>query len=80
MNESIADCVAILRVRDEEGHSESEFDEVVDPLRQEMARAGFPEISVSSRISNIDNCYRRYGSDTVRRRCLTETRLVLTTL
>jgi hypothetical protein len=31
-------------------------------LRNEMAKIGFPEISISSRISNIDNCYTEYGS------------------
>ena len=62
MNESISDCVAILRMRDEEGYNREAFSRVADSLRHEMAKFGFPEISISSRISNIDNCYTKYGS------------------
>ena len=64
MNESIADCIAILRIRDEDGHTTSEFDKVIASLREEMDKAGFPEISISSRVNNIANCYRNDGSDT----------------
>ena len=62
MNESISDCVAILRIRDEEGYDRAGFLKVATALRNEMAKIGFPEISISSRISNIDNCYTEYGS------------------
>jgi len=62
MNESISDCVAILRMRDEEGYNRAAFGRVAASLRHEMAQFGFPEISISSRISNIDNCYTKYGS------------------
>jgi len=62
MNESISDCVAILRMRDEEGYDRAGFNRVAAAMRLEMAIIGFPEISISSRISNIDNCYTKYGS------------------
>ena len=62
MNESISDCVAILRIRDEEGYDRAGFLKVATALRNEMAKIGFPKISISSRISNIDNCYTEYGS------------------
>ncbi len=62
MNESISDCVAILRLRDEDGYDRAAFDRVAAAMRNEMAKIGFPEISISSRISNIDNCYTKYGS------------------
>ncbi|MEE8352661.1 MAG: hypothetical protein V3R37_10785 [Rhodospirillales bacterium] len=62
MNESISDCVAILRMRDEDGYNRAAFSRVAAALRHEMAKIGFPEISISSRISNIDNCYTKYGS------------------
>ena len=61
MNESISDCIAILRLRDEDGYDQAGFDRVADAMRGEMARIGFPEISISSRISNITNCYANYG-------------------
>lgn len=62
MNESIGDCVAILRLRDEEGYDRAAFDRVAAAMRDDMAKIGFPEISIASRISNIENCYTRYGA------------------
>jgi len=60
MNESIADCIAILRIRDEFDTPDRLFDEITAQLRADMSAAGFPEISVSSRLSNITNCYADY--------------------
>ena len=62
MNESISDCVAILRLRDEDGYNRAAFSRVAAAMRHDMAKIGFPEISISSRIRNIDNCYTKYGS------------------
>jgi hypothetical protein len=62
MNESISDCVAILRLRDEDGYNQAAFSRVANAMRDAMAKIGFPEISISSRISNIYNCYSKYGS------------------
>lgn len=62
MNESISDCVAILRLRDEDGYDHAAFNRVAAAMRNDMAKIGFPEISISSRISNIDNCYTKYGA------------------
>ncbi len=59
MNESIADCVAILRVREEANDS---FSAVIDGLEAAMTLVGFPKISTDSRISNVTNCYENYGS------------------
>ena len=59
MNESIADCVAILRVREEANDS---FSAVVDGLKAAMTLVGFPKISTDSRVSNVNNCYENYGS------------------
>lgn len=61
MNESISDCIAILRLRDEDGYDQAGFDRVAAAMRAEMAKIGFPEISIASRISNITNCYASYG-------------------
>ena len=62
MNESISDCIAILRLRDEDGYDRAGFDRVAAAMRDEMAKIGFPEISIASRISNIDKCFTSYGS------------------
>ena len=39
MNESIADCIAILRVREE---ADDSYDTVIDGLVDAMTRVGFP--------------------------------------
>jgi hypothetical protein len=59
MNESIADCVAILRVREEDNES---YRLVIDGLVDAMTAIGFPKTSTDSRISNVNNCYENYGS------------------
>ena len=59
MNESIADCVAILLVREEANET---YAAVIDGLKTAMTRVGFPKISTDSRISNVTNCYENYGS------------------
>ena len=62
MNESISDCIAILRLRDEDGYDRAAFEKVASTMRSDMAKIGFPEISISSRFSNIDNCFAKYGA------------------
>jgi hypothetical protein len=62
MNESISDCIATLRLRDENGYDQGALDRVTTAMRDDMAKIGFPEISISSRISNIDNCFTRHGT------------------
>ena len=62
MNESIADCIAILRVRDEEESTYESYENLITSLEKDMKHVGFPAKSISSRISNISNCYKNYGS------------------
>lgn len=57
MNESISDCIATLRLRDESGFDQKALDDVTAAMRGDMEKIGFPEISISSRINNIDNCF-----------------------
>lgn len=57
MNESISDCVAIRRLRDEEGFGQLSFDKVTAALRADMAKIGFPESSIASRIRNLSGCF-----------------------
>jgi len=56
MNESIADCIAILRMRDETTDSQGQIKNVTIALTQAMDAVGFPPSTIDSRISNIDNC------------------------
>lgn len=62
MNESISDCVAIRRLRDEEGFGKSSFEKVAAALRTDMAKIGFPESSISSRILNLSGCFANSAS------------------
>ncbi len=57
MNESVSDCVAIRRLRDEAGFGEPSFDKVAAALRADMAKIGFPESSIASRIRNLRGCF-----------------------
>ena len=61
-NEALSDCIAILRLRDEEAYDTDGLTRVTSAMRSDMARFGFPEISISSRISNIENCFKREGT------------------
>jgi hypothetical protein len=61
MNEAVADCIAILRLRDEEGFGEAGLKQVSESLAADMKGIGFPEISVSSRLRNIESCFSRDG-------------------
>ena len=62
MNEAVADCISILRLRDEEGFGEAGLKEVSEALAADMKGIGFPEISVSSRLRNIESCFSRDGN------------------
>lgn len=57
MNESISDCVAIRRLRDEEGFGKQAFDKVAAALSADMAKIGFPETSIASRVRNLSGCF-----------------------
>ena len=59
MNESIADCVAILRVREEANQT---YSQVIEALTEAMSLVGFPKISTDSRLSNVQNCYSKEES------------------
>ena len=50
MNESIADCIAILRMREETTNSQAQIKNVTMALRQAMGEVGFPTSTIDSRI------------------------------
>jgi hypothetical protein len=59
MNESVADCVAILRIRAKTIDSQTQIQNVQMALRQTMDAAGFPPSTIDNRLVNIDNCARK---------------------
>jgi hypothetical protein len=61
MNEAVADCIAVLRLRDEEGYDAGRLKQVVEALSADMKKIGFPGISISSRVRNIESCFAREG-------------------
>ena len=56
MNESIADCVATLRMRDELDKGSEILLQSIISLMDDMRKAGFPDPTLNSRKSNILNC------------------------
>ena len=56
MNESIADCIATLRIRDGDNDGKAVLDAAVLALTADMAKAGFAATTIKSRLTNIENC------------------------
>lgn len=56
MNESIADCIATLRMRDELDKGSEILLQSVINLMDAMRKVGFPDSTLNSRKSNILNC------------------------
>ena len=56
MNESIADCIATLRIRDEIKGGKNMVLQAVEQLMKAMTKIGFNESTKNSRKSNILNC------------------------
>ena len=57
MNESVADCIATLRIRDELENASHTIAQAVTELMGTMREIGFPEMTLESRKSNIMNCH-----------------------
>ena len=55
MKESIADCIAALRMRE----SEEMLIEALLELKKAMSALGFPLTSIKSRELNISNCFKK---------------------
>ena len=64
MNESIADCIATLRIRDEINEGGDVVLQAVEHLMQDMIKIGFPAVTTESRKSNILNCLNKEKSAT----------------
>ena len=56
MNESIADCIATLRIRDEIGTGRDVVLQAVQQLVEDMVKIGFSATTTYSRKSDILNC------------------------
>ena len=59
MNESISDCIAILRIRDSDEDGKTVTDAAVLALTADMEKAGFAATTVESRVFNIKNCFEK---------------------
>ncbi len=62
MNESIADCIATLRMRDETNGGRDIVLQAVEQLMESMTKIGFHESTKNSRKSNILNCANKENS------------------
>ena len=59
MNESIADCIATLRIRDEINGGRDVVIQAVEQLITDMIKIGFPAVTTESRKANIINCLQK---------------------
>jgi hypothetical protein len=59
MNESIADCIAILRIRDGDEDGKTLMNAAVLALTADMTTVGFAATTIESRVSNIKNCFEK---------------------
>jgi len=62
MNESIADCIATLRIRDEITGGEDVVFQAIEQLIKDMSKIGFPTLTMESRKANILNCLQKNES------------------
>ena len=62
MNESIADCIATLRIRDEITGGEDVVFQAVEHLTEDMIKIGFPTLTMESREANILSCLQKNES------------------
>ena len=62
MNESIADCIATLRMRDEINGGADVVLQAVEQLMRAMTKIGYHEATTVSRKSNILNCLNKENS------------------
>ena len=62
MNESIADCIATLRIRDEITGGEDVVFQAIEHLIKDMSKIGFPTLTMESRKANILNCLQKNES------------------
>ena len=62
MNESIADCIATLRIRDEITGGEYVIFQAVEQLIKDMIKIGFSTLTMESRKTNILNCLQKNES------------------
>ena len=55
-NETLADCIATLRIRDEIDGEKDVVIQAVEQLIKDMIKLGFPVVTRESRKANIFNC------------------------
>ena len=62
IKESVADCIATLRIRDELENGSDTIAQAVTELLGTMRDIGFPDVTLESRKSNIMNCLSKRGT------------------
>ena len=59
MKESIADCIATIRIKTDNFDGEVIIKEVLEELKITMSTIGFPESTIRSRELNIRECFKK---------------------
>ena len=59
MKESIADCVAAIRIKSDKINGKILMKEVLVELKKDMTNIGFPKSTIESRELNIVKCFEK---------------------
>ena len=59
IKESIADCVAAIRIKSDMINGKTLIEEVLVELKKTMIIIGFPKLTIQSRVNNIKNCFKK---------------------
>ena len=59
MKESIADCVAAIRIKSDKINGKILMKEVLVELKKDMTTIGFPKSTIESRKLNIVKCFKK---------------------
>ena len=59
MKESIADCVAAIRMKSDYINGKTLIKEALVELKKTMIVIGFPKLTIQSRVHNIKNCFKK---------------------
>jgi hypothetical protein len=61
-NEAVSDCVAAMRLRDDEGYTGKRLAKLSDALRADMEKIGFQPGYIADRLRNLKTCFGRDGT------------------
>ncbi len=61
-NEAVSDCVAAMRLRDEENYDTARLEDLSAALRTDMEKIGYQPGYIADRLRNLTTCFGRDGT------------------